>query len=106
MGEGLTGTQADCIRQASADLLEAMRVHGDDSQIDEAIKLVVRKGNVVGFKVRCRVDPPEGVESVEWVNSLTSAIGTLSGYGEVRAIISDGEVVGARVDVSYDLNHF
>ena len=107
MSEGLTSTHAECIRQASADLLEAMCVHADDPAIDEAVKLVVRKSRTVGFKVRCRVDPPEGVESVGWLNSLTSAIGELSGYGEVRAVIGeDGEVVGARVDVSYDLNHF
>lgn len=106
MGEGLTSIQADCIQQASADLLEVMRTHGDDPEIDEAVKLVIRKGRVVGFKVRCRVDPPESVESMEWLNSLSSVIGDLSGYGEVRAIISDSEVVGARVDVSYDLNHF
>jgi hypothetical protein len=107
MGEGLTGTQADCIRQASEVLLEAMRAHGENPEIDEAVKLVIKKGRVVGFKARCRVDPPEGTDSVEWLSSLSSAISQLSGYGEVKIISSeDGEVVGARVDVSYDLNHF
>lgn len=106
MGEGLTSTQAGYIQQASVDLLEAMHAHGEDPQIDEAVKLVIRKGAVRGFKVRCRVDPPDGIDSVKWLNDLSAAIGELSGYGEVKAIIADGEVVGARVDVSYDLNHF
>jgi len=107
VGEGLTERQAACIQQAAVDLLDAMRVHTDaDPQLNEAIKLVVRKRRVVGVKIRCEVTPPAGVKSVEWLNNLTAAISRLTGYGEVKAILEDGEVVGARVDVSYDLNHF
>ena len=43
----------------------------------------------------------------EWLGKLASFVICESGYGEVEGILgSSGEVVGARVEVSYDLKSF
>ena len=101
---GLTQEQADCINNAFEELLAAVRAHVGGGRLTKDMKRVVKKGRVVGFKLRCEVKPPGGKGSLEWLNKVTACVAGLTGYGEVKAIMEDGEVVGGCVEISHDLS--
>jgi len=101
--QGLSREQAEQVKQAFDSLLSVVRRHVDrKARLTNDLKLTVRKGKVVGFKLRCEVEPPGENESLEWLSALTACVAGLTGYGEVKAITNRiGEVTGGRVEVSY-----
>jgi len=100
---GLSREQAKQVEQAFEGLLSAVRQHVDrKARLTNDLRLTVRKGKVVGFKLRCEVEPPGADESMEWLSALTACVAGLTGYGEVKAITNRiGEVTGGRIEVSY-----
>jgi len=101
----LTAEQVEGVSKA----LEWLRMAGDTAGLrilSRSVKLVIRKGGVVGLCLVCEFERLEGAEScscVEWLDRLASRVADSSGYGEVEATIGeDGEVVGGRVEVSHN----
>lgn len=73
--------------------------------VDSSVRLMIRKGRVVGVCLTCAMEEPGGKSVQELLGWLAAQVD--SGYGQVEVIFgADNEVVGCRFEVSYGLESF
>ena len=100
----LTQAQVERIQEALGPLRGAAGV-GEVSQ--PWLKLIVRRGRVVGLHLACNLQRDATRSEAEWLDSLASEVIQSTGYGSVEAILNEcGEVVSAQVTVSHDLSSY
>jgi len=99
---GLSEAQARKVAQAFEQMVFAVRETGD-GDLQNGLRLVIRQGRVVSFRLICEVTPPPDLRSIDWLNTLAARVARGTGYGEVEAIFHGNEVVGGRIEVSHDL---
>ena len=86
MGDvGLSEAQAKKISQAFEQMLAATREAGNGG-LQSGLRLIVRQGRVVEFRLICEVMPPSGSRSMNWLNNLAIRVAQGTGYGTVEAI--------------------
>jgi len=102
MDVGLSEAQTKKVELAFEGLLAAVRETGD-GDLQNGLRLVIRQGRIVEFRLICEVTPPPGLRSLDWLNALAIRVAQRTGYGTVEAIFHGNEVVGGRIEVSHDL---
>ena len=88
--------------------LDRLHSVADDVQLVQGSARLKMNNKRTVLYMEFELQKPSRCASVdEWLGKLANYVLRESGYGEVEGILgSNGEVVGARVEVSYDLKSF
>ena len=87
------------------DALRRLRqeTQSDVRLVQGTARVKMRSGRSILYVV-FELERPAKLSAEEWMESLTQHVNRESGYGQAEVVLdSSGEVVGGRVEVSYDL---